>query len=140
MVRTVGGEKNYQIQDIAVLAEAAAIQNQYYTILNVENDAGILLEVGTAIDTANETLQPRFTIDGVTMTGGTFPGVVGTNTDCYMQRRAATGEVVPTLIAVGKDTKTLHIPFHNQCVVQIRKTTNAGAGTLYGVALYGLKR
>lgn len=113
------------LQADATLSQAAAVVNTWYTALDTTINARIIA-ASVSIDTANETLEMRFTIDGQTIAKTALAATAGTSyiADYYQDntslRLALTGNMhTRTYLLEGRSVK-----------VEVRKTTNNGAGTL----------
>lgn len=122
----------FTFKGLATLDQANPVQNTWYTILNGKNVQlhGLLIRVATT----GETLEVKFTIDGQTATG---TQVANADTNYYATLLFNHGGFAFT---VG----TTNYPFlmnYNSLIgksvlLEVRKTTNTGAGNLKGWALY----
>lgn len=108
----------------AVLAQAAPVQNTWYTVLNTTTNVRII-RIYANVALANETVQGQITIDGVTVAIPAAVFVAGTG---YFVRWAFdltdslywdVNEKYVAFLIEGKSVK-----------VEIRKTTANGVGTL----------
>lgn len=128
-----------RLQPLATLTQAAPVQNTYYTILDTVLDARIYA-IGVRIQDTGETLQVRLTIDGLVIESAAVACVAGQNNlividnDCLpaMNEYTITTGInsyasYSQLLVEGRSVK-----------IEVRKTTAAGAGTLYGRVQYGI--
>jgi hypothetical protein len=119
-------------QAIALLAQAAAVQNTWYTVLDTTLNCRVI-GVCVAMSVAIETLQMRITIDGNILSGEQAAAVVGT---IYH------GILLQTNLAQNL-TMTSTVPLTRSFLlegrsvkVEVRKTTAVGAGTLTASVVY----
>lgn len=123
-------------QAIATLDQAAPVQDTWYTILNTNTKRDCkIIRIATRVETANETLQIRVTIDGVAVSSASLNATFGTMyswwkaiwTDAQTETwyYGNISAVTAPYIAEGRSVK-----------VEMRKTTAAGAGNLRGAVLY----
>ena len=109
----------------------SAVQNQWYTMLDTTPRCRLISLVVQVIN-VSETLEVRFTVDGVVMTG-TVDAVQGTD---YLVLPHHSNENM--LLFVG-DSVAVYRPFTlegESVKLEIRKTTNAGDATLLGLVKY----
>jgi hypothetical protein len=122
-----------KLQAAAIKAQAAAVQNTYYTVLdtvyNVVLDYAVM-----RMETAAEDIETRFTIDGLVLSGTQGAAVAGTDYSVYIARSAngMTANVTTTTVQ-GMITSPLPC---RSLKVEIRKTTANGANTLKGCVIY----
>ena len=118
----------------AVLAQAAAVQNTWYTILDTAANIRIY-QITALIVTAGETIAIKITIDGNVLTATQaqdadavyYWGLDADASDALQAVKAT--QTAPTISGYleGKSVK-----------VEMRKTTAAGANTLTGRVKYGV--
>ena len=120
----------WELQNPAYLAQAAAVQNTWYTVLNTILP-GKILNIWELMGTLAETIEMRITIDG-TVYNGARAAVAGTNYFTYIRGGLGGYEIFFDGVTIGAyqhlEYETLH--------VEIRKTTANGANPLYGACIY----
>jgi hypothetical protein len=131
-VRESGSHPFYTHQTDARLAQAAAVQNTWYTVLDTIGYVRIL-SFQVLMATATETIEGRITVDGVVVAVGAAALTFGTaycavfnnytdaNTMVWDQNLARYNPI----LLEGKSVK-----------VEMRKTTAAGLNTLTGRVVY----
>ena len=123
----------WKMQPDAVLAQAAAVQNTWYTILDTTEDVR-LYYVYVMAATATEDLEVKITIDGLTYTGGT----ASTNDVWYGYYKYIVGQSL-TMLSYATDTvssiKWATLEGHS-VKVEVRKVSAAGANVLNGRVTY----
>ena len=120
-----------KLQPVAVLQQAAAVQNTWYTVLDTTKNCR-LINVVMTMQTANEDLELRLTIDGVVWVGGQANAVAGTDYLCFISYYGAALNITTTDYSIyraflieGRSVK-----------VEIRKTSANGANRLDGHVIY----
>jgi len=116
----------FQYQTHAHLNQAAPVQNTWYTVLNTTNARLQLVDI--YVETTNETLEIRLTIDNDTCTGS----VAATAGTVYYAFMSYDGELV---ISNSFPSQTF-LQEGREVLVEVRKTTAAGAGNLHGRVNY----
>lgn len=128
----------FQYQDPAFLAQDNPDQNTWYEILSLTTYARIYDTIIHIADT-NETLEIRITIDGVPHLG------VRPATACINYRCLIRGDASAQAVEIITDPESLpnstrmpaFLAEGHEITIELRKTTNAGVGTLSGVTRYG---
>jgi hypothetical protein len=118
----------YKHQADALLAQAAAAQNTWYTVLDTTPNVRINI-VTIAITVANETLEFRATVDGQTLTGN-VAATFGTDYEIYMNPSTQSASRL-NASANAYDFAFMAAAEFKSFKLEARKTTAAGAGTLY---------
>lgn len=125
-----------QMQAPAALSQATPVQNTYYTIINTTGKIrciAIIVNVGTT----GETLELAGTIDGIAFDVTGLAATAGANYGYRIYETAGSFN----LIATSANPGGLTLPFIFECrqlLVQVRKTTANGTGTLLGKVIYAL--
>lgn len=123
----------FKHQDLVNVSNAAAVQNTWYTVLDTTLNAKVYM-IRFSVSVANEDLEVRLTIDGVT----------------YVSSKAAAVATTPYWVMFdggltpsnGVTSLNLGIYEALECrsiKVEIRKTSNNGAGTLNTRIIYGVR-
>ena len=121
------------LQAEATLDQAAPVQNTWYTVLDTKANCRVW-HIAARVDTANETLEIRVTVDGVTLTAQ--EACTAGTTYAIWFKRTPTGNVLDfygtfwkydTFLIEGRSVK-----------VEMRKTTATGAGNLKAALHYSL--
>jgi hypothetical protein len=118
-------------QPEVVLSQANPVQNQWYDILGVTQNVRLYALV-VYVDTADETLEGRVTIDGQVKTGG----VAATFGTPYYGR-VVLYDVMLALTAINYNFGLYSAIDARSLKIEMRKTTNNGNGNLHGVVTYG---
>lgn len=109
-------------------AQNVAVQNVWYTILDTTRNCrviGIIMNMAIA----NEDLECRVTIDGVTISGVQLNAVAGTNyTALLAQTYVAMSLSFTATVYVGRG----HLFEGRSVKVEVRKTSNNGVGNVLG--------
>jgi len=121
----------WEQQPDATLAQAAPVQNTWYTVLADTGAYTKIIDIFMQVLTTGETLEVEVTIDGLTKTGS-IAAAAGTD----YQVRHGTTQLVDTFIPVTALTYSLLDYEGHDVQVRIRKTTANGAGTLNGKVIY----
>jgi len=100
------------------------VQDTWYPVLDTQRNARIV-GMGLSIDTADETLEVRFTVDGQVFTGT----IVATYGDLYYVHVRTTDTTTQIYIDGTEDDKAFLMEGRT-IKVEVRKTTANGAGTL----------
>ena len=120
----------FQHQSDAVLSQVDPDQNEWYPVLNSTRECKVYA-VTVLVWTANETLEVRITIDGQVLLGS----VEANHTTYYYvhhQLYASALAIDGNIFLLGKYT-----PLEGRNVkVEVRKTTDAGSGTLDARVVY----
>ena len=123
----------WQLQTPAKIDKAAPTQNIWYPVLETTGNVRILA-ANMVVQTADETIQMKITIDGEEITGGvaaTAATDYGISRDCtyaggnYLSVDAARFNKYQPYIIEGRIVK-----------VEVRKTTALGAGNLQAIVSY----
>jgi hypothetical protein len=113
------------------LAQANPAVDQWYTVLDAQNKEAKVYSLTVLVWTTNETLEVKVTIDGNVLTGS----IEATHTTYYYVHHAlyAEGLVIDgNVFLLGK-----YAPLEGRNVkIEVRKTTEAGSGTLEGRAVW----
>jgi len=119
----------------ALLSQAAPVQNTWYTILAATPNVRVY-GISVKVVTTGETLEVKMTIDGQTLTAS-FACLADTDYIYYLDLWATATS--PILMSAARG-----ILYPNggwiegrSVKVEVRKTTNAGAGTLIGKVVHG---
>jgi len=126
----------FEHQAPAILNQAAAIQDQWYTVLDTTRNVRIYVFYAR-MDTADETIEGRITVDGQTILVTAINLTAGTT---YFARRAA-DPTAETLYwdNVMTQKETPFLLEGRSILIEIRKTTAAGANNLRALVAYGTK-
>ena len=118
----------------AVLNQAAPVQNTWYTVLDTTLNCCVI-SIAALVATADETLEVKATVDGVTIAAVSLAAtfnttyyvkLLTTETGGYLQLQASDGYAVyRAFLFEGRSVK-----------VEIRKTTATGAGNLKCCVVY----
>lgn len=124
---------------VANLTQAAAVQNTWYTILDTTYHIDVY-QLAIRMATAGETLEVRITLNGVAITSVGFAAVA--DTSYWMSFKADPTSSTISLINGSAGQTYLMQGFYapqpcRSVKIEIRKTTAAGANTLYGTVVYG---
>ena len=134
-----GGSWNstvFQHQPDAVLVQAAAVQNTWYTILNTTKNCR-LIGVTIQMETANETIAVRITANNVSLTDD-IVATAGTPYAANIQHNNVVGDSI--ILASGAvDAYFGAFIIEGTVKVEMRKTTAAGANVLKGRVMYATK-
>lgn len=125
----------FEHQADAVLAQAAADQDTWYTILDTTYNAR-LYSVAIMMATANEDLEVRVIIDGNTLTGAQAGAVAGTWYWAYLD--LANTDALAILTEWGTVCYRGEALEGRSVQVQLRKTTANGANVLNGRVKYAV--
>jgi len=127
-------ELTWKHQPAAIFNQVNPTQNQWYTVLNTTLNAKIC-SVRVEVAVANETIAARLTVDGVVHDGSTaatagtaYYAVFSVDDDTMFISAGAASPVQNNLALECRNVK-----------VEVRKTTNAGAGTLHSVVIYATR-
>jgi hypothetical protein len=116
------------LQADATLDQAAPVQNTYYTVLDTKKNVRIISAALVALGVA-ETVQLRFTIDGITHESEVSDGVLAWQT-AHLVRHTTT-----LFKLYQADPTSKNVPFlieARSVKIEARKTTANGAGNLQG--------
>jgi hypothetical protein len=120
----------FEDQADATLSKTTPAKDQWYTVLDSKKECRIYA-ITVLVWTASETLEVRVTIDGKVLTGS----VKATHTAYYYvhhQLYASALAIDGNVFLAGK-----YSPLEGREVkVEVRKTTEAGAGTLDARVVY----
>jgi len=120
-------------QPDADLAQAAPVQNTWYTVLDTTPQARIQA-IAVRVDSTGETVEVRLTIDGVTIEGS---AALPADTTYYADVLTGLFSTTFVLTVTQQQTGRAFLIEGRNVKVEIRKTTAAGAGTLRGRVCYG---
>ena len=121
-----------EYQGDARLAQANPVQNTWYTVLDTTKDV-LLFSWFVMIATTDETIEVRMTIDGKVLTGS-LALTAGSSYYIYIDLRGNDSLLFSTTAAMA--ARNMALPARS-IKLEVRKTTAAGAGTLYSRACYG---
>ena len=125
-----GSQVVFEHQAHATLSQANPVVNNWYTVLNTTSNVRLYAICCRVADTA-ETLQVRLTIDGQTLTDS-FEATADTTYYNYLRFTDADLWFQTTTYLVG-----VYTYIEGRSVkVEVRKVTNAGAGTITGRVVY----
>lgn len=122
----------------AYLAQAAAVQNTWYTVLEASNV--MIHYICVVMATADETLEVEVTLDGVEMVAT----IIATAATPYYFTKITNpvwgpgGDLAAgstSVLQISGDAATSPLPARN-AKIRVRKTTAGGANTLYCLASY----
>lgn len=120
-------------QPVALLDQAAPVQNTYYTILPTTQNINVF-GITIRIATTGEDLQVRITIDGQVFTLATAICVADTN---YSVLWFIDGAGV-VFYVWAHDARITSFNLQAKSIkVEVRKTTAAGNGNLLGAVAFG---
>lgn len=132
LLQTVQTQLTFQLQAYALLDQANPVQNTYYTILDTTLNVRLHFIV-IDVETANETLQVRLTIDGQTLLGS----LACTFATAYYVYLDDTVAGTALLISANQISPGYSGDIQARSVkVEVRKTTAAGAGNLKGKVIF----
>jgi len=131
MLDTIRTELTFQHQAAAQLTQTNPTQNTWYTILDTTPNVR-LYSLVVRVDTTNETLDVRFTIDGLTISQ-TVDVTAATWYRVRMNIDAPTYLEIATSYLLAHGYSFLEA---RSLKIEVRKTTAAGTGTMYGRASY----
>lgn len=127
----------FEYQPPAELDQANPNQNQWYPLLPA-TDFCRVYKASVQVAAVNETLQVRVTIDGQVSIVQSFNATFGTIYHIYVNPYATDQTIrfhmTPTLNEVSH---AFLCEGHN-VMIEVRKTSAAGAGNLTGVASFGV--
>ena len=135
MVEFTAKDRWHEDQATEIFNQANPTQNLWYTVLNL-TQPGTLKHLAFIVATTNETLEVRITTDG----------------NARLTQRAATAGTYyyiianPASVALDSNTTTVSTTqgrsflrkFLYQCLIEVRKTTIAGAGDIDVFTTYSL--
>jgi len=124
----------YKYMPDAVLAQAAAVQNTWYTALDTTT-RGVLYGATVTMSTLAEDIATQWTIDGVTLSGSQAGAVAGT--PYYFGKGGGLATLTSQTTATGAGLSGNPI-FFQSLKVEFRKTSANGANTLTGRVVYGV--
>ena len=128
------GSAWFPTYSVSSLAQAAAVQNTWYTLLNTTADCYVY-SVAIMMSTVQETLEVRYTIDGSVYT--IAAGVVCA-ADTWFVGGVNVSTGLPYFEAAGNRVNWIRYDFCGRSVkVEVRKTTVAGANVLNGYVTFG---
>ncbi len=124
----------YVSQIPATLNQPLPNQNEWYTLASITN--GIIYEASVNVEDANETIEAKYTIDGVVWGVGSIAATHSTKYYCRFQadgvNRIARIDISLTWLS------TRASEFQGKTVlIEVRKTTANGAGNLTGCVVHG---
>ena len=137
-IETYGGRIISEYQEPATLNQANPVQNTWYEILSATSNVRVY-HIFVNVEDTNETLEVRMTIDGEVLVGSNAcTQSVSYSIDMFGDAITRTDSLefdkVPddftryrAFLVEGKSVK-----------IEVRKTTNAGAGNLTGLVMYGV--
>jgi hypothetical protein len=117
-----------------LLDQAAPVQNTWYTILPSKSNVRIHA-IAVEVEVSNESLETRITIDSNVLTDS-LGATAGTT--YYMER---TISQTSSTLRMNSTNNTISSPFlveGRNIKIEVRKTTNNGAGNLKGCVEYSL--
>lgn len=135
-----GGCKTHPVpeqQADATLDQAAPVQSTYYTLLDTTKNARIY-SIMVLIQTTNETLQVKITVDGEIWISTATACVAATPNYYYKTGHVVQGSLVTAgAIPYLDGVVGFRYPLEGRSIkVEVQKTTVAGAGNLQGRVVY----
>ena len=118
----------------AMLSQAAPVQNTWYPVLATQSRTTRLYLITVAVGTANETLEVRILVDGLTISGA-VNATFGTAYSAYINYGISAESL--SLVAGGRDVT--YIVEGRNVSVDVRKTSATGAGALTAKVTYGTR-
>lgn len=119
-------------QTDATLDQATPVQNTYYTILDTTLNARIIAIYGK-VATTDENIQLKVTFDGIVIENTAAAGGINVYLEaCLLQ----TGLFQWVAVDSISKFRAFHVEARS-IKIEIRKTTNNGAGNLHGLVKYG---
>jgi len=129
MLDLIRTELTFQLQPDAVLTQVNPVQNTWYTILDTTLNAKIYF-VRESIATTVEDIEVRFTVDGqVFACAGGITQIVDTGYYWFLANDGVYSYNSSNSVMLNNTGSQETMEFRS-VKVEIRKTTNAGAGTL----------
>jgi len=119
---------NYQGETL--YTQAAFVQDDWYTVFSEERTRIRLLRWNVAIDTANEDMEYRLIINGTTYPCSLAAQVAATHYAVIWFEQAHVGGE-PLLLSWTRTEFTSFLCEARSFTMQMRKTTNNGAGALF---------
>ena len=126
-----------EYQDPEVLNQANPVQNTWYDILDETNC--IVIDVAVNVEDANETLEVRIVVDGVTLPSNDLACTPSTSYFVTLKPDAINRINEVTLVggAEKNDNYNGFLIMGRDVQISVRKTTALGAGNLTAVASWG---
>lgn len=125
----------FKHQADATLDQAAPVQNTYYTVLDTKYDVRIYA-IYAAVAATGETLNVKITIDGQVLEDPT--GQAATAGTVYMiVKKLTANAAAPAIRFTSTDSGEPFLFEGHSVKVEIRKTTNAGAGNITARVIHG---
>jgi len=126
----IGSAKVPVLKDLALLNQAAPVQNTWYTILDTVRKVEVS-HIWFRVQTTGEDLEIRVTADGKTLEGSQT-AVAGTG---YWARKR--GEADSLTVGTTETMANFYSRFPARSFkLEVRKTSNNGAGQLDGACHY----
>ncbi len=134
----------WKLHDLAVLNQAAPVQNDYYSINEITGAAKNLDEleyirvmgISVGVEDTNESLQCRITADGVVSIPDTF---AATHSTQYQVHRYTDGISRTYRTVINATLDFAHMLDAKLVTVDVRKTTATGTGNLVGSVLFATR-
>ena len=128
----------FEYQTPATLNQANPVKDTWYDILPATANVKIYL-IGVCVEDANETLEVQVIIDGETIAAD---NEACTHSQSYAGYLSANAVTRIDTIKLNQDMgRYRNIGIEGKSVqVQVRKTTEAGAGNLSCIVCYGVKK
>ncbi|MDD5263873.1 MAG: hypothetical protein PHU43_03455 [Candidatus Bipolaricaulis sp.] len=125
----------YALQDDAVLAQLNPVKDTWYTVLDTKTNVRIY-SIVPLVWTTNETLELRVTTKNRVLTGS----VDATHTTYYWAFLKMYGAGLDIAASPTKQLAGYQAPLEDPSIkIEIRKTTEAGTGTLECRVVYAQK-
>lgn len=122
------------LQSLAILNQANPVQDQWYTMLDTVYNVRIVT-TNIQIATTGETLEVRFTVDGIVLWGT----LAATANSDYLVAVGYSGETTGGLLEPSQAAPWQRTSFIIECrsfKAELRKTTANGVGNLKGHIRY----
>jgi hypothetical protein len=138
-IKYEGSDKYWITQTPTVVSQAAAVQNTWYPLLAAT--ACRVIKCVVTIDTANETLETRIIVDGITINPIPVACIALQNNKAFLTLSALAGVIQVQLQpnSIGSYDDTQYLIEGRSVAIDMRKTTANGAGTLKGAVHLAIK-
>ena len=117
----------------AILNQAAPVQNTWYPVLATQSRTTRIYLASIVVATADETLQMRILVDGLTLSGA-LNATLGT-----VYRVEFNYGIAAESLVIGTTRDSTYIVEGRNVSVDVRKTSATGAGTLSAIVKYALR-
>jgi hypothetical protein len=123
-----------QLLQFMTLTQAAPAQNTWYTLCDLYN-VTVVNPVCLVIQTTGETLEIRYTIDGVVSNAATQVAVAATQYTAHLNT-SYNGQLFVLIDTINPKGFGMEWFSAHHIKVEVRKTTAAGGGTLQAGLAY----